>query len=223
MDISIHRSPLAMPSLALRRRKAKHQQDPACELCPGSCPPCPPVPSQMAPGGEGRAVTDGGGCRCSPRCLPVLPGAPRLLQKLHSSAFNRCLEVWWQRKKPTVITDSVTEANIKISFEPACPCNPPSSVPCSVFWRRSAYFPPAEALLSSPRTAARLHRRRACVPSCVRLPQGSERGQGSTSCQAEGRNTTSRSQSSFPSNKADRGRGKAPLMGTHISHHFSRR
>lgn len=62
-------------------------------------PPFPPIPSQMAPGGEGKAVPDGGGCRCSPRYLLVLPRAPRLLLRLHSCVFNRCLKVWWQRKK----------------------------------------------------------------------------------------------------------------------------
>lgn len=49
-----------------------------------------------------------------------------------------------------------------------------------------------------------------------------EPGQGWTSCQAEGRNTTSRSQSSFPSNKTRLGLGKkVPLMGMHIPHHSS--
>lgn len=50
------------------------------------------------------------------------------------------------KEKPTGIT--VTEAQTKISSELECPCNPPSSKPCSIFWRRSTYFPPRQALLS---------------------------------------------------------------------------
>lgn len=73
--------------------------------------------------------------------------------------------------------------------------------------------PPARAPLSSPRTAARLRRRRACVPGCAHRPWGSGRGQGSTSCQAGGRNTTSRSQSSFPSNKSRLGLGESTANG----------
>lgn len=74
-------------------------------------------------------------------------------------------------------------------------------------------FPLFKPCFPTPRTAARLHRRCACVPGCVHLPWGSKRGQGSTSCQAEGRNTTSRSQSSFPSNKSRLGLRESTANG----------
>ena len=93
---------------------------------------------------------------CAPRSSPAAAKVALVcVQPLPESVVAK--------KKPTVTTDSVTEASIKNSFEPECHRNPSSSMPRSIFWRRSAYFPPVQALLSYAKDSGK-----APSPACWR-------------------------------------------------------